>query len=275
MQTLEPDDSRDDNPSESDPVSDPGESRSPELKAAAGEGGAGGGEESGEGGGDAAPRRRMAPGDRRAMILEQAAEFFASNGPAASTRALAQALGVTQALLYRYFPSKDALVRAVYRERFAARWDPSWSSLLHAPGRSLQERLTAFFAAYMERLSAADYRLWMRAALEGWSFAALYHTDLVENVLLPVVAELRAEAGLQTLKERPAMYGELETVFNVHGALTFMRIRRDIYGAPVHPDTAAATELHVAIFLPGALTQMRALHDGSAAPTMTVPPLAS
>ena len=269
MQTFEPGDARDDEPTESDPFSDQGDPAAA-LKASAGEGGEGGG----EGSGDAAPRRRMAPGDRRAMILEQAAEFFASNGPAASTRALAQALGVTQALLYRYFPSKDALVRAVYRERFAARWDPSWSSLLHAPGRTLQDRLTTFFGAYMDRLSAPDYRLWMRAALEGWSFASLYHADLVENVLLPIVAELRAEAGLQTLAERPAMYGELETVFNIHGALTFLRIRRDIYGAPVHPDAAAATALHVAVFLPGALAQMRALHEGGAAATMTVPPLA-
>jgi len=272
MQTLQPGDPRDDDPSDSDPFPDrPGSGATPEGGAAADEDKAAAGGDAGE----SAPRRRMAPGDRRAMILEQAAEFFAANGPAASTRALAQALGVTQALLYRYFPSKEALVRAVYRERFASRWDPSWSSLLLAPDRTLRERLAAFFGAYMERLGAADYRLWMRAALEGRSFTSLYHADLVENVLLPIVAGLRAEAGLQTLAERPAMYGELEIVFNIHGALTFLRIRRDIYGAPVHPDTAAATELHVAIFLPGALAQMRALHDGSAAATMTAPPLAT
>lgn len=252
---------RDGEPSDPDPLSD-----SPAVSAA-------GGEEGGDEGNDAAPRRRMSPGDRRAMILEQAAEFFASNGPAASTRALAQALGITQALLYRYFPSKEALVRAVYRERFAARWDPQWSALLHTPGRSLQQRLTEFFIAYMNRLSAPDYRLWIRAALEGWSFAALYHNDLVENVLRPIVGELRAEAGLQTLEQRPAMYGELETVFVLHGALTFLRIRRDIYGAPVHPDTAAATALHVAVVLPGALLQIRALHEGQASPSMAVPPL--
>lgn len=218
-------------------------------------------------------RRRMAPGDRRSMILEQAAEFFASNGPAASTRALARALGITQALLYRYFPSKEALVRAVYHERFAERWDPNWIRYLHAYEKPLQQRLIDFFTIYLERLSAPDYRLWMRAALEGWSFARFYHNDLVEYVLTPIVAELRREAQLASLAVQPVMYGELEIVFNLHGALTFMRIRRDVYGAPVHPDTAAAIELHVGVFLPGALAQITALHKPDAPASMTVPPL--
>jgi AcrR family transcriptional regulator len=222
---------------------------------------------------DEPARRRMAPGDRRSMILNQAAEFFASNGPAASTRALAKALGITQALLYRYFPSKEALVRAVYNERFGQRWDPSWITLLQQQHGSLEERLTTFFAAYIERLSAADYRLWMRAALEGWSFARFYHHDLVDHVLTPIVAELRNESGLPTLQAQPILYGELEIAFSLHGALTFLRIRRDVYNAPVHPDTLAAVRLHVGIFMPGALQQIRLLHQPGAPAALTVPPL--
>jgi len=221
-----------------------------------------------------APRRRMTPGNRRNLILEQAAEFFASHGPAASTRALAKALGITQALLYRYFPSKEALVRAVYNERFSARWDPAWVERLHDRSHPLQERLVEFFTVYIDRLSAPDYRLWMRAALEGWSFARFYHQDLVEHVLVPIIAELRLEAGLDGFEAQPVMYGELEIAFNLHGALTFMRIRRDVYGAPVHPDIKAAIALHVAIFLPGAVEQVRVLHRAGAHTSLTVPPLA-
>jgi AcrR family transcriptional regulator len=218
-------------------------------------------------------RRRMAPGDRRSMILDEAAEFFATNGPAASTRALAKALGITQALLYRYFPSKEALLRAVYQGRFGQRWNPTWAALLRDRSRPLQERLEMFFTAYLDRLSPADYRLWMRAALEGWSFARLYHSDLIDNVLTPIVAELRHEAGLPDLDSQPARYGELEIVGQLHGALTFVRVRRDIYAAPVHPDMAAIHRLGVAVFLPGALQQMRALHQPDAPPSLVGPPL--
>ncbi len=222
---------------------------------------------------DDSRRRRMSPGDRRSMILEQAAEFFAGNGPAASTRALARALGITQALLYRYFPSKEALVRAVYQERFADRRDPSWIELLRDRTQPLEERLVDFFTVYMDRLSAPDYRLWMRAALEGWSFARFYHQDLVEHVMMPIIAELRHQAELEGFETQPVMYGELEIIFNLHGALSFVRIRRDIYGAPVHPDIKAAVRLHVAIFLPGAVQQIRALHRADASSSLTVPPL--
>lgn len=223
---------------------------------------------------DDGPRRRMAPADRRSMILEQAAEFFASNGPAASTRALARALGITQALLYRYFPSKEALVRAVYQERFGERWDDSWVGLLQDRTQPLDRRLVDFFTIYIDRLSAPDYRLWMRAALEGWSFARFYHQDLVEHVLMPIVTELRHEAGLAGLETQPAMYGELEIAFSLHGSLTFLRIRRDVYGAPVHPDIKAAVKLHVGIFLPGALQQIALLNQPAASSALTVPPLA-
>jgi AcrR family transcriptional regulator len=218
-------------------------------------------------------RRRMAPGDRRSMILQQAAEFFATNGPAASTRALAKALGITQALLYRYFPSKEALVRAVYQERFGARWNPAWDALLRDRGLPLQQRLEDFFLAYLDRLSPPDYRLWMRAALEGWSFARLYQNDLVELVLMPIVGELRHEAGLPDLGAHPVLHGELELAGTLHGSLTFLRVRRDIYGSPMHVDMRLLTRLHVATFLPGALAQIRTLHQPAAPTVLTGPPL--
>lgn len=220
-------------------------------------------------------RRRMAPGDRRSLILQQAAEFFATNGPAASTRALAKALGITQALLYRYFPSKEALVRAVYQERFGARWNPAWADLLRDRSLPLAKRLEDFFLAYLDRLSPADYRLWMRAALEGWSFARLYQADLVEYVLTPIVGEFRHEAGLPDLAAHPLLYGELELAGTLHGALTFVRVRRDIYGAPVHVEMRLLTQLHVATFLPGALQQIRLLHQPGAPSALTGPPLSS
>ncbi len=217
------------------------------------------------------PRRRMAPADRRSMILERAAEFFANHGPAASTRALARDLNITQALLYRYFPSKEALVRAVYQERFANRWQPQWSELLRDRARPLAERLTAFFVAYINRLNAPDYRLWMRAALEGWSFARLYHNDLLEHVLTPIAREMWHEAGIAD-DGRPPNAGELEIVFNLHGSLMFLRIRRDIYGAPVLDATEEIVALHVRVFLPGGLEHMKVMHD-SPPPALAGPPL--
>jgi AcrR family transcriptional regulator len=43
-----------------------------------------------------------------------------------STRELAKRVGVTQALLYRHFPTKSSLIEAVYDELYVARWDADW-----------------------------------------------------------------------------------------------------------------------------------------------------
>ena len=60
-------------------------------------------------GAPAPSRQRLQPGDRQHMILEGAISYFAEFGFDGRTRELAQHLGISQALLFRYFPSKAAL----------------------------------------------------------------------------------------------------------------------------------------------------------------------
>jgi len=56
-------------------------------------------------------QKRLAPDDRRREFVAKATEFFSEEGFGGGTRALAHRLGVTQPLLYRYFPSKDDLIK--------------------------------------------------------------------------------------------------------------------------------------------------------------------
>ncbi|MGH9692810.1 MAG: TetR/AcrR family transcriptional regulator, partial [Bryobacteraceae bacterium] len=63
-----------------------------------------------------AKQKRLSPDDRRKEFVAKATEFFAEEGFGGGTRDLARRLGVTQPLLYRYFPSKDYLIREVYRK---------------------------------------------------------------------------------------------------------------------------------------------------------------
>lgn len=58
----------------------------------------------------------MDPDLRREQILQVASRHFASDGRAAvSVRDIAEEAGVTRALIYHYFPGKDALLEAVIR----------------------------------------------------------------------------------------------------------------------------------------------------------------
>src|SRR5512135_1044494 len=56
----------------------------------------------------------MPGGERRAAILRSAVDLFATRGFAGvTTRELAVAAGVSEAMLYKHFPHKEALYRAI------------------------------------------------------------------------------------------------------------------------------------------------------------------
>jgi AcrR family transcriptional regulator len=66
------------------------------------------------------PRRRLGPVERRAQLLDAAAGVFAARGFTATSIAMvAAAAGVTPRILYRHFPSKDALYRTVLERSLA------------------------------------------------------------------------------------------------------------------------------------------------------------
>src|SRR5271163_223220 len=83
-------------------------------------------------------QKRLSPDDRRKEYVAKATEFFAEQGFGGGTRDLARRLGVTQPLLYRYFPSKDDLIKEVYRTVYLEPLDPRWEKLLADRSRPLR-----------------------------------------------------------------------------------------------------------------------------------------
>ncbi|MEN3297593.1 MAG: hypothetical protein V7642_6846, partial [Burkholderiales bacterium] len=61
-----------------------------------------------------APRKRLSVEEREKQILSSAIEFFSEHGLDGQMRVLAQNIGITHALLYHYFPTKQALLERVY-----------------------------------------------------------------------------------------------------------------------------------------------------------------
>ena len=218
-------------------------------------------------------RTRLRGDERERRIVDAAAVFFSEHGFEGSTRGLAARLGVTQALLYRYFRSKQDLVDKVFETTFATRWDPAWRALLTDRTREIEDRLVDFYREYLTRSTAVSMRLWMRANLAGLNFAGRFSAGLTQQVLKPVVAELRHRAGLRRLDEMPLMRGERELAMILHGSMVFLSIRKNIYRMPMPADLGDIIALQVRTFLPGALTEIRQLHGKAADPRLTVPAL--
>src|SRR5271169_4620801 len=93
-------------------------------------------------------QRRLKPAAREQLIAQAAVRFFAERGFEGKTRELARRLGIAQPLLYRYFPSKQALIDRVYREVFVDPWQPEWFENLADRSKPLKRRLQEFYIAY-------------------------------------------------------------------------------------------------------------------------------
>lgn len=214
-------------------------------------------------------RRRLPPAERSQRILDEATIFFAEHGLKESTRALANRLGVAQALIYRYFPSKQALIERVIDHVFGQLWDDSWSALIADRNVPLAERLARLYGAYLDRAGPVAIRLFLRLSLEGSDITRRYSIPLTEQILRPVIAELRAKAGLPAFEARPMMRGERELAMILHGGMIFLGIRKHVYRT-TSVDLTDLIGLQVATFLDGAWGHLTALHGQGATDSLTV-----
>ena len=140
---------------------------------------------------------RLSPAARREAILSEAIIFFAEHGFEAQTRDLASRIGVSQALIYRYFPSKADLINTVYQRVYMSHWNPFWETLLSDRRIPLEKRLKEFYKSY---LSTFDDYAWIRVSvysgLRGNNLVSRYIDMVIERVIRVVSFELRHECGL-------------------------------------------------------------------------------
>jgi len=205
-------------------------------------------------------RRRLPGAQRRHRIVRQAAEVFADEGFAATTRELAKRLGVTQALLYKYYPSKQALIDAVYDTVFQGRWDPGWTDLLADGSIPVGERITAFYIAYHDRMDGVAMKLFVRAGLAGMALPGARGARLTEQIFAPITGGLRDLAALPPLHQRPMIRGERELCMQLHGSIVFLAIRRHVYRMRMPASVDDVIRMYVATFVEGAPTTLRRLH---------------
>ena len=205
-------------------------------------------------------RKRLDPERREQEIVEGAIRYFSEVGFGGSMRDLAARLGISHALLFRYFPTKDALIDRVYDQVYLSRWDATWDKLLGDRSVDLRTRLERF---YREYLAAIDRPEWVRAfvfgGLAGVNINQRYLSLIRRKVITPVALELREAAGVRSASGEPPSEAELELSWGLHGEIFYLAIRRWVYGLKVTPDRDRFVELTVAKFLDGAPTALREL----------------
>ena len=125
-------------------------------------------------------RTRLSASERKALILASARRIFSRHGyEAARTQEIARESGVSEALMYRHFPSKQALYRAVLRQTIREQ-DESYDvlGLQELTGRGLVTNMRDYFT-----LVASDgnehfkegFRLLLASLTGDGSFATLVY----------------------------------------------------------------------------------------------------
>jgi len=180
------------------------------------------------------PRKRLSGPEREQAIVEEAVRFFAEVGFDGDTRQLAQRLGVTQSLMYKYFPSKAALIDRVYEEVYLGRWNPFWETVIRDRTIPLEDRLVQLYVEYAKA---------------------------------PVAEELRHELGLPAVAEVPFSVAEIELVWSINARIFYFGQRRWIFDVPIEAPLEEMIELTIRHFMAGA----RAVLPGMVVPVARKP----
>jgi AcrR family transcriptional regulator len=178
-------------------------------------------------------RVRLSPEDRKRLIIDEAIRYFAEVGFDGGTRQLALRLGITQPLIFRYFPNKDDLIQAVYNEVFLSRWRIEWEVLLEDRSRPLRERLIDFYKVYTEVIFNSKWmRIFLYSGLRGLDLNKWYINFAEERIHRRVCSEIRAEKGIKL--KGPITGRELELYWVFHGGIFYHGVRQFAYGVPIH-----------------------------------------
>ncbi len=195
-------------------------------------------------------KKRLSSEERRKEFISKAIEFFAEEGFESSTRELARYLGVTQPLLYRYFPSKDDLIKEVYQTVYLSRWQEEWDVLLCDRSIPLRARLQEFYEAYTDAIFTREWmRIFLFSGLKGVEINRWYVGLVNERILNRILNEFRVEAGQKNPK--PPSAQELELAWVMHGGIFYYGVRKHIYETPVLEDKSRMISDALDLFLKG------------------------
>ena len=155
------------------------------------------------------PVRKLVPRERRrAQILDVAAGLFSQRGFAGTTtRQIAAAVGTSETVLFRHFPTKDSLYAAILEHWAPAADVDRWIDGLRviADRRDDDALFRAVVTAILEsyRTDTVYHRLMLFAALEDHELARLAHVKLttpLTSFLREYVARRQAEGAFKRMR---------------------------------------------------------------------------
>ena len=133
-------------------------------------------------------RPRLSSDDRRRQLLSHAIALFSRHGFSGTrTKDIASACGVSEAILFRHFATKEDLYHAILDTHDAAEGKDEWLAEMRriAERRDDLEFIRCMLAQILKsfREDTAFHRLMLYAGLEGHSLPAMFHERMGSSTL--------------------------------------------------------------------------------------------
>ena len=179
------------------------------------------------------PRRRLSNAERERQIVASAIRFFSDRGLDGQLRDLAKNIGVTHALLYHYFPTKQSLIDRVYVELFEGLWQTAWERLLDDTKLDVETKVTRFYVDYAKAIFSRDFvRIMIFSGLADHTIPDRFFALLRHRLFPRLIRETRRHCGVVSRAKPSAR--ELELMMGLHGGIFYIGLRRWVYEQPVH-----------------------------------------
>jgi AcrR family transcriptional regulator len=202
--------------------------------------------------------KRLSREDREKAIVDAATAFFAEVGFSGQTRELAARAGITQSLLYRHFPTKDALIERVYRSVFLSKWNPEWEVWISDRETPLEARLIRFYVSYTKTIMSYEWiRLLLYSGLDGRNeLSKKYLRFMHQRIWWRIIAEIRHHSKRPSLDVQPVTVIEVELVWAFIASIFHIGLRRFVFGITFPEDMDDIIADKVRGFLNGAPAAM-------------------
>jgi AcrR family transcriptional regulator len=197
---------------------------------------------------------RFSRTERQASIIAAAASLFAVNGfKGTTTREIAKTAGISEALLFKYFPTKQALYAAILAEKAPI------SDILEMVEDAAQKRddvrVFTLIAGYRIHRGSDPtlMRLLLFSALEGHELSDMFFQNqhrMFYDYLCGYIARRIHEGAFKRVDPLLAARGFM-------GMVAHHRLLHEIFRVPMHCSPEEAVLAYVRIFLDGLVSATR------------------
>ena len=182
------------------------------------------------------PNSRMPAEDRRRQLIDTSIDLFSRKGFAGTTtREIAAAAGVNEAIIFRHFATKQDLYKAILDSMCADKsvWMDELNAMMDANDDEGLVRAVIRGIVSHSRENPRFQRLMLHAALEGHEIAIIHHNQVkmpIGNKLIEYIARRQAAGAIRQFDPRTV-------IIALAGIPQFYAFQKYVYQSPEFQDS--------------------------------------